>query len=232
MGLGKQTSFYLNKLGMTVKELSERSGVDTKAIYAIISRDNDTSIHGAALARGFGLSYERFSDPARNHGPIDELTDSKSLSEYIITPHENANENEFRSIKRVAAIGSCGGGRFNQEPLEKTPLIKELSFFTKYRLNPENAIAIKADGDSMADFIIDGDIVIFDYSKTIPITGKIFLIDHPDGLRIKELRKNIDGSITLSSRNPNKTLFPDEVILPNQLDLLKICGEFVYRQGG
>ena len=84
----------------------------------------------------------------------------------------------------------------------------------------------------MADFIVDGDIVIFDRSKIEPKSGKIFLIDHPDGLRIKQLRRQIDGSWLLESRNPDKRQFPDEVIQPSHADLLKIAGEFVYRQGG
>lgn len=130
------------------------------------------------------------------------------------------------------AKGSCGGGAMNWEEIPKGTLVKEASFFKRYDLKPGNAIAIYADGNSMADFIVDGDIVIFDRSKIDPKSGKIFLIDHPDGLRIKQLRRQIDGSWVLESRNPDKRQYPDEVIAPSQADLLKIAGEFVYRQGG
>lgn len=130
------------------------------------------------------------------------------------------------------AKGSCGGGAMNWEEIPKGTLVKEASFFKRYDLKPGNAIAIYADGNSMADFIVDGDIVIFDRSKIEPKSGKIFLIDHPDGLRIKQLRRQIDGSWLLESRNPDKRQFPDEVIQPSHADLLKIAGEFVYRQGG
>lgn len=130
------------------------------------------------------------------------------------------------------AKGSCGGGAMNWEEIPKGTLVKEASFFKRYDLKPGNAIAIYADGNSMADFIVDGDIVIFDRSKIDPKSGKIFLIDHPDGLRIKQLRRQIDGSWLLESRNPDKRQFPDEVIMPSHADLLKIAGEFVYRQGG
>lgn len=128
--------------------------------------------------------------------------------------------------------GSCGGGFLNYEQMPKGHLIKEASFFNKYGLKPENAFAIYADGDSMAEFIVDGDIVIFDKSKTTPISGQIFAIEHPDGLRIKVLRRSIDGSWILESKNPDKRGFPDEVIPASQADLLKIHGQFVYRQGG
>lgn len=128
--------------------------------------------------------------------------------------------------------GSCGGGFMNFDQLPKGHLIKEASFFRKYGLKPENAFAIYADGDSMAEFIIDGDIVIFDRSRTQPISGQIFAIDHPDGLRIKVLRRSIDGSWTLESKNPDKRRYPDEVIPAGHAELLKIHGQFVYRQGG
>lgn len=127
--------------------------------------------------------------------------------------------------------GSCGGGFLNFEQMAKGHLIKEASFFKKYDVKPENAFAIYADGDSMADYISDGDLVIFDKSKTEPKSGEIFAIEHPDGLRIKTLRRLIDGTWILESRNPDKRRFPDEVIPPGSAGLLKIYGQFLYRQG-
>lgn len=136
------------------------------------------------------------------------------------------------AIPYWSAKGSCGGGSLNYEEMAKGHLIKEASFFKKYSLKPENAVAVYADGNSMADFIVDGDIVIFDRSKNEPRSGKIFLIDHPDGLRIKQLRRQVDGSWVLESRNPDKRNYPDELIPEGRGELLKLCGEFVYRQGG
>jgi phage repressor protein C with HTH and peptisase S24 domain len=128
--------------------------------------------------------------------------------------------------------GSCGGGVMTFDQIPKGRLIKEGSFFKKYSLKPDNAFAIYADGDSMAEFIIDGDMCIFDRSKTDPVSGKIFAIQHPDGLRIKVLRRSIDGTWALESKNQDKRRYPDEVIPPSHADLLKIVGQFVYRQGG
>lgn len=141
-------------------------------------------------------------------------------------------ELEVDRIPYWDAKGSCGGGFVNYEEMPKGHLVKEIGFFRKYHLKPENAIAVYADGNSMANFIVDGDIVIFDKSKTDARSGKIFLIDHPDGLRIKQLRREIGGAWVLESLNPDKVKYPDERIEPAQGSLLKIYGEFVYRQGG
>lgn len=153
---------------------------------------------------------------------------AKTIGVTMATPEtQNTGAIQYWDVR-----GSCGGGFLNFEQMPKGHLIKEATFFSKYNLKPENAFAIYADGDSMAEFIIDGDIVIFDRSKTQPISGQIFAIEHPDGLRIKVLRRSIDGSWTLESKNPDKRRYPDEVIAASQADLLKIHGQFVYRQGG
>lgn len=135
-------------------------------------------------------------------------------------------------IRMIDARGSCGGGSIVWEMEDREPLIKEASWFRRYGVKPSDLFAVFADGDSMADFIVDGDIVIFDKSKTVPKSGVIFLIDHPDGLRIKRLRRSIDGSWMLESLSPNKSLFPDERLAADQAEALKIMGQFVYRQGG
>lgn len=135
-------------------------------------------------------------------------------------------------ITMIDAYGSCGGGAVAWELEPRAPLIKEPSWFKRYQVRADEVFGVFADGDSMADFIVDGDIVLFNKRKTTPKSGQIFLIDHPDGLKIKRLRRDIDGSWILESNNSDKRRFPDERIAPEQADLLKILGEFVYRQGG
>lgn len=154
---------------------------------------------------------------------------SARYSSYQIT---EAKDGEALPIAMADARGSCGGGSTHWDAEHRQPLMKEPQWFKRYGVRPQNAIALWADGESMADFIVDGDIVIFDKSRTEPRTGQIFLIDHPDGLRIKRLRRDIDGSWVLESSNPDKRRFPDERIAQDQAELLRIVGEFVYRQGG
>jgi phage repressor protein C with HTH and peptisase S24 domain len=141
-------------------------------------------------------------------------------------------DSEVGHIPYWSVRGSCGGGIMNYESLPKGHLTKEASFFKKYDLRPQDSFAIYADGNSMADFIVDGDLVIFNKAKTVPISGEIFAIEHPDGLRIKRLRRKINGTWVLESRNVDKQKYPDEEISQNDGELLQIIGQFVYRQGG
>lgn len=202
---------YAEWLGVTVAEISPTAASEMESLAAVIngSKSKSNIATGTTIANNqqeLNVDYTLVS-AERTDLPTGAI--------------------EYWNVK-----GSCGGGFLNYEQMPKGHLIKEASFFNKYGLKPENAFAIYADGDSMAEFIVDGDIVIFDKSKTQPISGQIFAIEHPDGLRIKVLRRSIDGSWTLESKNPDKRGFPDEVIPASQADLLKIHGQFVYRQGG
>ena len=128
--------------------------------------------------------------------------------------------------------GSCGGNnQQDYEPLSGTYVVKDIDWFARKGLRPEDATAILADGDSMEERIMDGDVVIFDTSKRHAVSGRIFLIDHAEGYRIKKLRQEFNGDWILENKNLNKRRHPDERILPSQIHLLNIKGQFVSREG-
>lgn len=157
-------------------------------------------------------------------------TTNAVLSGFGVSRGESGQEGVFE-IPYWDARGSCGGGALNYEAPPKGMLIKEQTWFDRFDCKPDDCIVVYADGDSMADYICDGDMVFFNKSKVIPKSGKVYLIKHPDGLRIKQLRREIDGTWILESRNPDKRRYPDERIPPSQSDLLMIVGEQFYRQG-
>lgn len=144
----------------------------------------------------------------------------------------NPGDDGVDVIPLVEAKGSCGGGYLNFDPNGKEPLVKEARWFRHHGVKPENTMAIYADGDSMANFIVDGDIVIFDRAERHIVSGTIYVVDTPDGLRIKRIHRRADGTVVLSSDSANKTRYPDEIYSPEQAEHLNIVGKFVYRQGG
>ncbi len=156
---------------------------------------------------------------------------SASEASYQLSMPDETNQ-RYYEIPYLEARGSCGGGAFPESTDQIGQLIKEESWFIKYDIKPIDALVVYADGESMSDFIVDGDMVIFNKSKKTPKSGRIYLINHPDGLKIKQLRREIDGTWILESRNPDKRKYPDERVPPSMVDLLTIVGEFVYRQGG
>lgn len=207
--------------GLSQGSAAKMAGISQPTLSQLENAMYDQSVATVALANAYGVNPTWL---ATGKGP-------RSGGVKAVLSDEGYDGDTGR-IPYWEARGSCGGGFLNYEQLPTGHLVKEASFFQRFKLNPNNAIAVYADGDSMADFIVDGDIVIFDTSKTEPRSGKIFLIDHPDGLRIKELRREIDGSWVLGSRNDDKRRYPDERVDPEHANQLKIHGEFVYRQGG
>jgi phage repressor protein C with HTH and peptisase S24 domain len=209
-------------------ELARAAGVKAHSVSDWLS-GRTKNLEGSnllAAAKALGVNAEWL---ATGRGPMKAGSDV-AVSRYRIA--EATEDSGAESIEFSNARGSCGGGSMSWDDDYRQPLLKEPSWFRRYQVKPRDALAVWADGDSMANFIVDGDIAIFDTSKKTPKSGMIFLIDHPDGLRIKRLRREIDGSWILESDNPDKRRFPDERVGLDQLDLLRICGQFVYRQGG
>lgn len=221
---GRRLRLARKEAGLTQKEAARRAGITQPSLSELENGHHEESIATPKLAAIYGVSWLWLSSGKG------EMHDTH-LSPKELLEEDDAN-GDVGKIPYWEARGSCGGGFLNYDQLPMGHLVKEASFFRKYDLKPENAIAVYADGDSQADFIVHGDIVIFDRSKTEPRSGHLFLIEHPDGLRIKQLRREIDGTWVLESRNPDKRKFPDERVSPDQMEHLRIVGQFKYRQGG
>lgn len=216
----------------TQAELARAVGVKQPSVHAWFS-GTTKSLRGStllAVARELNVRpqwLETGRGPMRPGGTV-------SASGYRVreaAPHYEPMDGA-EPIELIDARGSCGGGAIAWELETREPLVKESGWFRRYKVRPGDVFALFADGESMADFIVDGDIVIFDRTRTEPRSGKIFLVEHPDGLKIKRLRRGIDGSWILESLNPDKNRYPDERVGPEHADHLRIQGEFVYRQGG
>jgi phage repressor protein C with HTH and peptisase S24 domain len=150
----------------------------------------------------------------------------------IMSPSEaEANYGVYSSeIPLLQIDGSCGAGStIDCEPLHTAKLIKEDNWFKRYKVKPRDAFAVYAKGDSMEMFIVDGDIVIFDKSKTVAKSSGIFLIRHPDGLKIKRLKQSITGDWLAVSLNDK---YSPEAIPKDLINEIQILGQFIYRQGG
>lgn len=227
--------------GMNQSELARAVGVTPQAVQkweAGTSAPRPAKLREVAAA--VGAPYEAlmvafYSDSADPDlkSARDRAVHGMDKSATILQVHiADDGDTQVMKIPYYEAKASCGNGVIVFESGPKGHLLKEASFFTKYDIEPQDIIGVFADGNSNADFIVEGDIALFNRKKTEPRSGKLFLIDHPDGLRIKQLRRLVDGSWVMESRNPDKREYPDEIIHPSQAEALRIMGEFFYRQGG
>lgn len=183
---------------------------------------------GEEVAREFELAT------GKPRGWLDQVpAAAQTIAEYVVLPEGTAPRAEdYVFVENNSWRGSCGGGKINWEARLRKPLAFQRDWLTSKGVTVPNALLIYADGDSMKDFIVDGDIVLFDRSNTRPASNAIFAIEHPEGTRIKRIRIDYDGSIVLSSDNPDKTHFPDDRVPATQAEQLRILGAFVWRGGG
>lgn len=98
-------------------------------------------------------------------------------------------------------------------------------------IKPRNASLITAVGDSMdsglqqKDDIKDGDILLVDHSITEG-NNKIFVVQtNENELKVKKIKRNLDGTLTLISNNPN---YKDVVYKGKDANKIKILGRVVW----
>lgn len=117
-------------------------------------------------------------------------------------------------IEHIHINPSCGRGTVVLEDAIATPvkigreIIKDLWHVQ----NPNVLKLFKASGDSMADTIEDGNILLVDTSRTDYQNGGIYLLTINNDWFIKRLRKRLTGELDVISDNSK---YPIETFKPN-----------------
>lgn len=117
-------------------------------------------------------------------------------------------------IDHIHINPSCGRGTVVLEDAIATPvkigreIIKDLWHVQ----NPNVLKLFKASGDSMADTIEDGNILLVDTSRTDYQNGGIYLLTINNDWFIKRLRKRLSGELDVISDNSK---YPIETFKPN-----------------
>lgn len=210
-------------LKISQSELARRARLTQPTISSLESDNSNTSGSLASIAQALGVSalwLETGLGPKEIQGTL---------------PYTNSTHAPVvHAIPLLESKGSCGNGRHHFGELYDYTRPIEVSerLISKYHVKPAKLIALYADGDSMTSFIVDGDIMIFNTEQDGLQSGAIYLLDTPDGLRVKRIHRRVDGQVILSSDNPDKTRYPDEPYTQDQAALLTITAKFVFRIGG
>lgn len=108
---------------------------------------------------------------------------------------------------------SAGTGEviYDFEEIENTHAFNR-EWLQKKRLDPKRCKLWSVQGDSMYPKYPNGALVLLNLAQREPISGKIFAIVTPDGVRLKRLLRRADGIWEIHSDNPDKALYPNEVV--------------------
>lgn len=137
---------------------------------------------------------------------------------------------QFIWIDVVEASFSCGTGEsieFHFDAINgKIPFPP--SFLKDKNVTESSMKIIKAKGDSMADFIKDGDLVGINLSQTEIIDGEIYAVYLAGEGMIKQIFKEADGSLVLHSLNDK---YRDKLVTEENGRNFKVIGRQIWRAG-
>ncbi|MFD1913822.1 S24 family peptidase [Halodurantibacterium flavum] len=181
----------LDRAGMSVAELSRRSGVSYDAINKLKRRPNASTSaeNAAALAEALGIEWDQGS------GVIEIAT----------------KEGEPENVHLVPVYGVAASAGFGAIVDEESP-VSSLAFPPAYlkRLtssSPAHLAIISVKGDSMEPTLLDDDVVLIDTSKTSLAHDGLFVFRYDDALQVKRVgRAARRGYVTILS--DNRTLYP------------------------
>lgn len=124
------------------------------------------------------------------------------------TPVDN-DEVEVPFYKEV--LVSCGSGSLAEMVGNETKKLRlSKATLRQYGVEPSNAYALTAFGNSMSPVINNGAIVYVDVGRTNIVDGKIYAINHGGLFKFKYLYRLPKGGVKIVSEN--KEEYPDEFL--------------------
>ncbi|KAB0650124.1 LexA family transcriptional regulator [Acinetobacter bohemicus] len=223
MSLRERLKESRRKAKKTQAEIAEAVGITQPAYQALESGKNQKSAFLPLIAQVLGV------DPYwLTTGKISDSFNQEDILDPVIVREED--ESQFVWIEVVEANFSCGEGEsieFHFDAINgKIPFPP--SFLKDKNVTKNNMKIIKAKGDSMADFIKDGDLVGINLSQIEIIDGEIYAVYLAGEGMIKQIFKEADGSLILHSLNDK---YRDKVVTEENGKNFKVMGRQIWRAG-
>lgn len=134
-------------------------------------------------------------------------------------------------IPLLAAAGSMGPGsdvQIDEVILDKVPVSRRWLGLNLPRSRPDALRLVHAYGDSMGDTLRSGDFALVDTDRSFVDVDGVYVLEANDQLFIKRVTRRMDGSIDVSSDNPNVRT----VDVLSGSHQVRICGRVVYGWNG
>lgn len=189
----------------------------------------DIRFSQASIGKLIGIKQTAVSNRVANKIPfnIDELLKIEKelclLSGSLSGIQTNDN---CVDIDYVHIAPSCGRGTVVLDDADITPVRigKEVIKDIWKVSTPEVLKLFKASGDSMADTIEDGNILLVDTSRTDYNNGGIYVLTINNDWFVKRLRLRINGDLEIISDNPK---YEPEILKPDMDIEVKIIGRVI-----
>ena len=138
MGLGVRLKEILKDQGLTIKELSELSGVSINTLYSITKRDNNMARYDIVkkIANALDISVEELTGQAIDYNKVENVKNAR-LHEVIHRPENKSTSDKGLGLtKMVTEISTLAahfdGDEYTEEELEQ---IRKFAEFVKSQRN-------------------------------------------------------------------------------------------------
>jgi phage repressor protein C with HTH and peptisase S24 domain len=172
---------------------------------------------------------------------LDKIADAlgTSVSEIYRLAEDGAGQVQAASEKyvmvpRLNLAVAAGNGTEPDNVEIQGALAFQREWLRKKGLNPDTLEIYDATGGSMSPYIESGDVLLVDVSTSLPPqNNEVWVLWQPAplGVRVKRLLYRENGDLIIRSDNPDKNLYPDEIIPGPQGDTVKTVGKVVWRGG-
>jgi phage repressor protein C with HTH and peptisase S24 domain len=214
---GERVKMRRIELGLSQVRLSQLAGLTQPTISALEKNRAHTSGSLASIAQALQVNAFWLETGLGEMEP--SIARAPSDLDVIVVP-------------LLPSEGNCGSTCLSVK-LDYSPICIRKDLLSKCHVMPiGRLIATYGDGDSMSNFIITGDILVFDTGVRAISDGSVYLIDTPDGPRVKRINRRADGRVVLRNDNQDKGRYPDEEYTAEQARNLSIKGKLVLRIAG
>ncbi|QDQ25629.1 helix-turn-helix transcriptional regulator [Chitinimonas arctica] len=219
--------------GLDQSELARRIGVSSVAVNGwctgatksikgenLLKAAMHLNVHPIWLATGKGeRSPHGQGNISTEPRPIRTFEDGDPLEEDEV------------EVARLTLKASAGGGRLQWEIDTKgTPNRFRKGWCNRKGFDPTKLVTIMADGDSMSPAVQDCASVTINTADVNARNGNVYAIDYQGQFYIKRIFMEADGSVRISSDNPDKIRHPDWHVNKGNGDALRILGRAVQVQ--
>jgi phage repressor protein C with HTH and peptisase S24 domain len=201
--------------GLTIEDLAQRSGLHFNTVGRIERGVSDPSLEQLyVIALALGVDPAEFNPfPAGKAG----------------APSSGLDDELFVLIDLLDVQVSAGNGAFNGSQENMGRFAFSRSWMTRKGVKPASARIVHARGDSMADKINDGDILLVDTAIRSLEQDGVYVIQLDGHDYVKVLQRDFStGGLQIISYNP---AYKPQMLSAEQAADLRISGRVVWHGG-
>ncbi|EEG08986.1 XRE family transcriptional regulator [Pseudogulbenkiania ferrooxidans] len=222
MSVSARLGHVIAEKGMSIKALSEKTGIPYRSLQNYFSGEREPSfdnLRKIVASLGVDANWFLFGENAQTGvfaaevGVSDVKGHPVDLSEYVFIP-------------RYRVQASAGNGRvLSDEDYMHSMAFRRYWVSNYLHAEPANLAIISVEGDSMEPTLKDHDVIMLDTSRRDPNVEGIYVLRLDDALLVKQVQR-IPGKIRVSSANPAYP--PFDVDLSNPAEDVAIIGKVVW----